>query len=62
MFNFQSNNSQRGGGRGQWGEQFTGTTTIKDTWTKPRGRGEAGRGAQMGGWRDGEKMQTIVIE
>ena len=36
----QSNNSQRGGEKGQWGEGFSGTT-IKDTWTKPRGRVEA---------------------
>ena len=27
-------------GRGQWGEGITGTT-IKDTWTKSRGRVEA---------------------
>ena len=27
---------QGGVGRGQWGEAFSGTT-IKDTWTKPRG-------------------------
>ena len=61
-----SNNSQRGVGRGQWGEGFTGTTikdtgtTIKDTWTKSRGRVEAGL-AGVGG-RGGEKMQTTVIE
>ena len=30
-------------GRGQWGEGFTGTT-IKDTWTKSRGRVEVGEG------------------
>ena len=30
-------------GRGQWGEGFT-ETTIKDTWTKSRGRVEAGEG------------------
>ena len=34
-------------GRGQWGEGFTGTT-IKDTWTKSRGRVEAGKGGGFG--------------
>ena len=34
-------------GRGQWGEGFSGTT-IKDTWTKPRGRVEAGEGGGFG--------------
>ena len=50
-------------GRGQWGEWFSGTT-IKDTWTKSRGRVEAADegGFGWGLWRDGEKMQTIVIE
>ena len=50
-------------GIGQWGEGFTGTT-IKDTWTKPRGRVEAreGGGFGWGGRRGGEKMQTTVIE
>ena len=39
-------------------------TTIKDPWTKSRGRFQAGEG----GWfvwgvvEDGEKMQTTVIE
>ena len=33
--------------RGQWGEGITGTT-IKDTWTKPRGRVEAGEGGGFG--------------
>ena len=49
--------------RGQWGEGFTGTT-IKDTWTKSRGRVEEGReGGSAGvGWRDGEKRHTTVIE
>ena len=32
---------QRGVGRGQWGDRITGTT-IKDTWTKSRGRVEVG--------------------
>ena len=50
-------------GRGQRGEGFTGTT-IKDTRTKSRGRVEVGRevGLAWVGWRDGEKMQTVVIE
>ena len=50
-------------GRGQWGEGFTGTT-IKDTWTKPRGMVEVGRevGSAGVGWRDGEKRHTTVIE
>ena len=30
-------------GRGQWGERITGTTTIRDTWTKSRGRVEVGK-------------------
>ena len=30
-------------GRGHWGEGFSGTT-IKDTWTKSRGRVEVGEG------------------
>ena len=41
------------------GEGFSGTS-IKDTWTKPRGRMEAGEGGRCG-W-GGEKMQTTVIE
>ena len=45
-------------GRGKWGEGFSGTT-IKDTWTKPRRRVEAGEGGGFG-W-GGEKMQTTVI-
>ena len=42
---------------------FSGTT-IKDTWTKPRGRVEAGEGGGLAGvgWSGGEKMQTTVIE
>ena len=50
-------------GRGQWGEWFSGTT-IKDTWTKSRGRVEAeeGGGFGWGGVGGGEKMQTTVIE
>ena len=50
-------------GRGQWGEGFT-ETTIKDTWTKSRGRVEAGEGAAFGWvwWRDVEKRHTTVIE
>ena len=50
-------------GRGQWGEGITGTT-IKDTWTKSRGRVEVGEGGRFGsgrveGWG---KRHTIVIE
>ena len=40
-------------------EGFSGTT-IKDTWTNPRGRVEAREGVGFG-W-GGEKMQTIVTE
>ena len=40
-------NSQRGVGRGQWGEGFTGAT-IKDTRTKSRGRVEMGEGGGIG--------------
>ena len=36
-----------GGGKGQWEEGFS-ETTIKDTWTKPRGRVEAGEGGGFG--------------
>ena len=41
-------------GRGYWGEGFTGAT-IKDTWTKSRGRVEVGEGGGIscggvGGW------------
>ena len=39
----QSNNSQKGVEREQWGEGFAGAT-IKDTWTKSRGRVEVGEG------------------
>ena len=45
-------------GRGEWEEGCIGAT-IKDTRTKSRG-GEAGLAGV--GWRDREKMQTIVIE
>ena len=53
-------NSQRGVGRGQWGEGLT-RTTIKDTWTKSRGRVEVGWGGGFGwggveGW--GEKADN----
>ena len=34
-------------GTGQWGEGFSGTA-IKDTWTKPRGRVEAGERGGFG--------------
>ena len=46
-------------GRGQWGEGVSGTT-VKDTWTKSRGKREVG--SPRVGWRGGEKMQTTVIE
>ena len=38
--------------RGQWGEVFSGTT-VKNTWTKPRGRVEAREGGGYG-WGEGE--------
>ena len=38
---FIPNNSQGAVGRGQWDEGITGTT-IKDTWTKSRGRVDVG--------------------
>ena len=38
---------------------FSGTT-VKDTWTKPRGRVEAWEGGGFG-WGE-EKMKTTVIE
>ena len=52
-----------GAGRGQWGEGFS-ETMVRDAWTKPRGRVEAGEGGAFGwsrveGWG---KMQTTVIE
>ena len=42
--------------------QLTGTT-IKDTWTKPRGRVEVeeGGGSAGVGWRDGEKRHTTCL-
>ena len=48
---------------GQGGEGITGTT-IKDTWTKSRGRVELGEeGGSAGvGWRDWDKRHTTVIE
>ena len=36
-----------GGWQGQWEEGITGIT-IKDTWTKPRGRVEVGEGGEFG--------------
>ena len=45
-------------GKGQWGEGITGTT-IKDTWTKSRGREVDLAGV---GWRERNNMQTIVTE
>ena len=50
------------------GEEIVGRgsigATIKDTRTKSRGRVEVGEGggSGWGGWRDGEKMQTIATE
>ena len=44
---------------GQQGEGFSGTT-IKETWTKPKGRVEAREGGGFG-WGE-KKMQTTVIE
>ena len=49
-----------GGNNGRKGEGFSGTT-IKDTWTKPRGGGMGWGGAEVGG-SGGRKMQTTVIE
>ena len=50
--------------RGEWGgdsgERGFSGTTIKDTWTKPRGRMEAEKRGGFG-W-SGEKMQTTVFE
>ena len=52
-------------GWGQWEEGITGTS-IKDTWTKSRGRVKVGEGGGFSwggvGWRDGEKRHTTVIE
>ena len=49
-------------GRGEWGEGFT-RTTIKDTWTKSRGRVEVWEGGEIGwvgveGW--GEKAYNCI--
>ena len=51
------------GGRDSGGEGFSGNT-IKDTWTKARGGWKQGREVGLAGvgWREGEKMQTIVIQ
>ena len=45
------------------GEGFTGAT-IKDTRTKSRGRVKVGGEVGLAGvgWREGEKMQTIVTK
>ena len=40
-------NIQRGGGGDSGGEGFSGTT-IKDTWTKTRGKVEVGEGGGFG--------------
>ena len=50
-------------GRGQWGEGFTGST-IKDTWTKSRGRVEVCEegGFSLGGVeRWGEKVYNFNL-
>ena len=56
-------------GRGKWGGDseergLQELLTIKDTWTKSRGRVEVGEGGGSAGvgWRDGEKGHTTVIE
>ena len=55
----------RGEGEGTVWDGFSGTT-IKDTWTKPRGRVEAREGGGIGwGWGVGScggKMQITLIE
>ena len=54
-------------GRGQWGEEFTGTT-IKDTRTKLRGRMEVGEGGRFGwggveGWgENADNCNRITIK
>ena len=52
-----------GGDKGGKGEVFSGTT-IKDTWTKPRGAWDQGRevGVAGVGGSGREKMQTTVLE
>ena len=39
--------ARRWGGGVLWGEGFSGTT-VKDSWTKPRGRVEAREGGEFG--------------
>ena len=50
-------------GSGQWGGGITGTT-IKDIWTKSRGRVEVGEGGGLrcSGVEGGEKSQSTVIK
>ena len=50
-------------GRGQWGEGSIGAT-IKDTGQNQGGGKEWEREVGLAGlgWKDGEKMQTIVTE
>ena len=43
---------------GRWGEGFSGAT-IKDTWTKSRGRVEAGEGGGFG-WGGVERWEEIA--
>ena len=49
-----------GVGRGQWGEGITGTT-IKDTWTRSRGRVEVGEGGGFS-WGGGGGMGRKGIQ
>ena len=49
-----------GGNNGGRGEGFSGTS-IKDTWTKPRGGVDAREGGGVGG-SGGGLMQITVIE
>ena len=46
-------------GRGEWEEGFTGTT-IKDTWTKSRGRVLVGEGGGFG-WGGGMGRKGIQL-
>ena len=54
-------------GKGQWGDRFT-ATTIKDTWTKSRGRVEVGKGGGFGwggveGWgENADNCNRITIK
>ena len=56
--------NQRGDGRGYWGEWWGGFsgTTVKDTWTKPRGGGiRGGRWGWLGwGGQKRERQKTVL--